>query len=68
MSVDVEGNVHFPGEEELRAAVTLDPENDLAWSSLAQGRLEVVARLELDGRSRQAEQQYEFAIADIRRS
>ena len=52
--VDVEGNVHFPGEEELRAAVTLDPENDLAWSSLAQGRLEVVARLELDGRSRQS--------------
>ncbi|MDG2053075.1 MAG: tetratricopeptide repeat protein [Phycisphaerales bacterium] len=61
-TVDVEGNVRFPGEEELRAALTLDPENDLAWSSLAQGRLEVVARLELDGRSRQAEKQYEFAM------
>ncbi len=69
--VDEQGNVHFPGEEELRRAVVIDPNNDLAWSSLALGRLEVVARLKLDGRNRQSEQQSKFVeetFADLERA
>ena len=58
---DDDGDIRFPGELDLLAALESDPGNPLAWSALAQGRMAVYYRLISDGRVAQAEKNREKA-------
>ena len=58
---DDEGNVRFPGEDELEEVLEMDPGNALAWATLAHGRMAVYYRLKDQGQISQAERNKLFA-------
>ena len=52
---DDDGNIRFPGELDLLEGLESDPGNELAWSSLAHGRMSVYYKLISEDRTDQAE-------------
>lgn len=52
---DDEGHVRFPGEAELEAVLEADPGNEVAWAGLAHGRMALYYRLDVEGKTGQAE-------------
>ena len=51
---DSEGNVRFPGEDELELVLESDPGNAVAWAALAHGRMALHYRLSAEGKTKQS--------------
>ena len=52
---DDEGNIRFPGEDEIERVLEIDPGNEVAWAALAHGRLAVFYNLDQEGQTKQAQ-------------
>ncbi|MDG2200143.1 MAG: tetratricopeptide repeat protein [Phycisphaerales bacterium] len=68
-NIDIDGKIHFPGEDELLEHLALRPDSDEGLANLAFGRLAVARKLGLEGRYGQeqknlviAEEAFEDAI------
>ena len=68
-NIDIDGQIHFPGEDELLEHLALRPNSDEGLANLAFGRLAVARKLGLEGRYGQeqknlviAEEAFEDAI------
>ena len=68
-NIDIDGKIHFPGEDELLEHLALRPNSDEGLANLAFGRLAVARKLGLEGRYGQeqknlviAEEAFEDAI------
>ena len=58
---DAIGNIRFPGEDEIEAVIELDPDNAVAWATLAFGRMAIFYRINEEGQTKQAVKNRKFA-------
>ena len=58
---DENGNAMFPGENDIKEVLVVDPGNALAWATLAHGRMAIYYRMLNEGRTQQAARNKIFA-------
>lgn len=65
---DGDGNIRFPGEDDIEEVLEKEPNNEIAWAALAHGRMAIYYRLLNEGRTQQALKNREFFDITMKRA
>ncbi|MBC8309463.1 MAG: tetratricopeptide repeat protein [Planctomycetes bacterium] len=65
---DTQGNLRFPGEDDLEEVLEKDPGNAMAWAALTHGRMALYYRLLDSGKTKQARRNKIFAHETLDRA